>query len=421
MTVHFSNPGETDPRLLTTLGVNVKSTSSAIGIFGTGFKYALATLLREGQFIQVFSGKDVFNFSTHKDTLRGKEFHFIVMRKNGDAEQALGFTTALGLNWGLQQAYRELYSNMRDEGGDYTSGHPGEGHTTVRVQGKEFDLVHADRGEFLLMPDRICLDRNHAVEVFAGKGQHIFYKGIAAHKLDQPSAYTYNLIGEMTLTEDRTIASTWTMMHDIMQMLSRTTNKTILGDVLCAPKETFERALDFDWSSNRYSEEFGQVLRARIKEKMLDVTPSAQQVYFKGNIQGKVEYDVADLNAVQERYLLDQIDFCNRIGFPLRRENIFVVKSLGDGLYGLAQDGKMYLSLDCFKSYVVRDTLLEEFIHVAHKVADYTRELQNVLFSHIVRLGEELIEERAKIKVIEVKPAAVPVTQKLLDNDEIPF
>ncbi len=418
MTVHFSNPGETDPRLLTTLGVNVKSTADAIGIFGTGFKFGLATLLRHGIFVQVFSGKDVYNFSTHKDTLRGKEFHFITMRKNGDAEQALGFTTALGLNWTLSHAYREFYSNMKDEGGDYTSGHPGEGHTTVRVQGAEFDKTHADRGNFLILPDRICLDRNDSVEVYAGRSTQVFYRGIAAFKLQQPSAYTYNLISSMQLTEDRTIASSWTMMHDIMRKLAMTTNKTILSDVLTAPEGTLERMLDFDWSSNRPSQEFGEVLRAKIKENLPSVTPSAQAVYFKGNAGvEKVEYDEQALTAVEENYLLQQIAFCNKIGFGIKRENVIVATSLGERIMGLALDGKMYLSYECFKSYVVRDTLLEEFIHIAHGVRDYTREMQNVLFAHIVRLGEAL---ENRVQMIEVSAPVIPAKQRLLE-DEVPF
>lgn len=38
----FHNPGELDPRLITTFGVSIKESTNPIGYFGTGLKYALA-------------------------------------------------------------------------------------------------------------------------------------------------------------------------------------------------------------------------------------------------------------------------------------------------------------------------------------------------------------------------------------------
>ena len=56
-TIIFENPGEIDPVAIITFGINVKESDHPIGFFGTGLKYALAILLREGQPITIQSGE----------------------------------------------------------------------------------------------------------------------------------------------------------------------------------------------------------------------------------------------------------------------------------------------------------------------------------------------------------------------------
>lgn len=56
--VIFRNKGIIDPRSITTFGVSSKDSESAIGYFGTGLKYAIAILLREGCKIDIYTGGD---------------------------------------------------------------------------------------------------------------------------------------------------------------------------------------------------------------------------------------------------------------------------------------------------------------------------------------------------------------------------
>ena len=69
MTIYFTNPGEIDIRAVTTMGVNVKEGSSSIGYFGTGLKYAIATLLREGQEIIIHSGLTTYYFLSFQEEI----------------------------------------------------------------------------------------------------------------------------------------------------------------------------------------------------------------------------------------------------------------------------------------------------------------------------------------------------------------
>jgi hypothetical protein len=74
----FFNNGQLDRRSFTMLGLSAKSDDRAIGFFGTGFKYAIATLLRHGAKIHIVAGKDdEYVFYTSPDTFRGKEIQVI--------------------------------------------------------------------------------------------------------------------------------------------------------------------------------------------------------------------------------------------------------------------------------------------------------------------------------------------------------
>ncbi len=55
--VIFRNKGVIDPSSITTFGVSSKENPGAIGFFGTGLKYAIAILLREGCDITIHAGK----------------------------------------------------------------------------------------------------------------------------------------------------------------------------------------------------------------------------------------------------------------------------------------------------------------------------------------------------------------------------
>src|SRR5690606_17354524 len=108
----FSNPGLIDETAITTIAVNAKTGNNPIGVFGTGLKYAIAIILRLGGRVTIYRGLKKLEFGIKTKTIRGKEFDIITM--NG---RQLGFTTHLGHHWQPWMAYRELWSNARDEEG----------------------------------------------------------------------------------------------------------------------------------------------------------------------------------------------------------------------------------------------------------------------------------------------------------------
>lgn len=89
-----------------------RSDSDKIGMFGSGWKYALAYLLRNDVNIDIYSGLDVIKISTVEKYHRNNKIKVITVN---DIETSL--TTEMGPQWTAWMAIREIVSNAIDEGG----------------------------------------------------------------------------------------------------------------------------------------------------------------------------------------------------------------------------------------------------------------------------------------------------------------
>lgn len=102
---------------------------SKIGQFASGLKYAMALMLRNGvdfQVTTVDSGpQSIFGLKeyTIEDGLTSKSKSMIGISESDNSKSLMhctGFSTQLGINWEPWMILRELYSNVKDEGGYYT-------------------------------------------------------------------------------------------------------------------------------------------------------------------------------------------------------------------------------------------------------------------------------------------------------------
>ena len=112
----IQSKGEIDVKAFTLLGGSTKTgDSSKIGMYGSGLKYSISTLLRNNIKFKVFSGVKELTFETKNDSFRDKEFELILV--NG---QQTSFTTSMGgSDWDNPFApLREIYSNALDEDDD---------------------------------------------------------------------------------------------------------------------------------------------------------------------------------------------------------------------------------------------------------------------------------------------------------------
>lgn len=259
--LYFCNNGTIDPRLITSIGVNVKDTDSAIGQFGTGLKYAIAGIIRLGGSINIqdrSSGKDYF-FSSREIEIRGKTFSFLTMASSTEPAETLSFTTDFGKHWEPWMLYRELRANAQDEGGAVETS-PVRAATydiVIRVDCPELSTVHEDRASIWLEGEPIW--ENAALAVFPSPSPYLFYRNMRATTSQQEWAFSYS-IKDSTITEDRTFSSEYIAKQVIGEALTQCDNYSLLNSIFDSASE---QSIDFSWYSTP-SSTFKQVVLDRI-------------------------------------------------------------------------------------------------------------------------------------------------------------
>lgn len=329
--VVFKNKGEIDPRAFTSFGISAKDTDNPIGYFGTGLKYAVAVLLREGCGITVLSGERRMEFSAEPDTFRGKEFQFIHMTIDGGEPRELGFTTELGKNWELWAAYRELACNCMDEGGEAFVLNSGDilampSETLVIVSGSKFLEVHAARHTILLQSQALLRSRQVEVELHPLSQENsnaVFYRGVRVHVSHKPCLYTYNVLGGVSLTEDRTLASEFALREVLDRAYLQLEDERVLEKVLLADSNHYEQDLDCHGWSTQPSEAFLRVVGRLVADKFTSINATAVRVWKEKTSSGMNPTPV-ELTRVQESAISKATHFCESIGFPVRQYKLTI-------------------------------------------------------------------------------------------------
>ncbi len=279
------NDGLIDIDVIKTMGVNIKDSDSSIGYFGTGLKYAIAVFLRNDIDLIMYRGTDKYYFSTERKVIREKEFHICVMSGPHDSVE-LGFTTELGKNWDVWQAYRELHSNCLDEHGKITD---------VESESKVF--FHPDTTSFLIdyeidhsaifLVNKNVVHSDGDIEILNGESEWIFYKGIRAKKLNQKSLYTYNILRDCNLTEDRLLSYDWQIKETIAHAVAKCNDKQLIQNTVSA-SNSYEKKLEYcGYSAPKPSDEFIEVCSSskgvnnQHSEYILKNTPSKPKTYLE--------------------------------------------------------------------------------------------------------------------------------------------
>lgn len=389
----FENSNELDIRALKTFGVSVKENENPIGFFGTGLKYAIAILLREGQSITVFSGKVEYTFQTKEENIRGKPFSLITM--NGEE---LGFTTLLGQTWELWMAYRELWCNTIDEGGSIYKAQempfPEERKTFISIEGKKFQEIHQNRSAFFLQSSSLeCFDK---ITVHPNSTSKAYFQGICIGDAPFPgnTRYTYNTLKNISLTEDRLLKYGFQYKRYIGEAILTSKSEEYIMDCLICGDSYIEGIIDLTDCDASPSELFIKVAQKILLDASLYINPSVRSLIIAHNIQLHTPA-LHRPTPVEEKMLQKSIIFCKKLNFPVDEYPIKIVTTLGQGILGQAKNETIFLSIEAFSmgTKMVAGTLIEEYIHLLHGYGDETRSMQNFLLNKIISLGEELQQE----------------------------
>lgn len=400
----FKNPGVLDIRFLEIMGVSAKTNDNPIGFFGTGLKYAVATVLRCGGDIEISCGEQHFRFTTKEITLRDKVFNQVVL-VNHFFEKDLGFTTDLGKHWEPWMAIRELYSNCLDEKGE-ASQQPefkaidSKDSTSIIVRGDRFlDVWQNFSKYFINKEDKILSSTEYADILVADKDEtSLFYKGIKIHESPIKFTYRWNIKTEIRLTEDRIVCWEWETKEAIEKAIITSNNEKIIRNILTQPRESggWEALLPFV-DKHPYAQpsaEFNKVCNELLKS-MPRHRHNAALKWYENRMCSFRSFDVIKLSKLQEKQLAKSISCLDKMGFgnDLNKYEIIPVDWIAQGTMGCVKNGKIYLSKECFMlgTKYVCSTLFEELVHIHYGHRDHSRELQTWLFDQIICLAENHI------------------------------
>lgn len=383
MTIFFQNNGAIDLDVIRTMGVSVKTSENPIGYFGTGLKFAIATLLRTGHKITLDTGGELFEFRTVTKSIRGQDFEMIYM-----GDEQLAFTTDLGKNWHVWQAYREFHSNTLDEKG-YIGRNPRQldnDSTTFMISGKEIEEIFDIRYQiFLVSEPSWVVD---GLEIHRGESSYLYYRGVRVAQLPKRTAFTYNFTMPMQLTEDRTLHSMYDANWKIGNRLPLVADPEFARRILNPDYDDHESEIDY---TNCYSPsvEFLDVIESyKDHTKLNKHAKELLKEHRKASASREpCELSMAEIMTVQEALEILPVLNCN-----LKYEDINFVDNLGLGVEGLCEDGNIYITRATIAKGTdyVASVLYEEWIHKQFGFGDKTLGMQQFLFDKIFQLVKEL-------------------------------
>lgn len=399
--ISFQNDGLIDMRAVTTFGVSAKGDNkSAIGFFGTGLKYAIAVVLRNGGRVSVWRGLEEYSFSVVQEEIRGEEFGIVQISHPGREEgpRPLGFTTHLGARWEPWMAFREVYCNMLDEGGSAAGVRlaPVEGKTTVWVSGfAAFEDAYGDRAKIIL--ESAPTYTGAGVEFHRGESGFVHYRAVRAGELPKVGAWTYNLVGAHQLTEDRTFRWPHMISDAVVGAVLGCTNREFLEEWLTAGRGTWEHELNLNNHGAEPSEVFLDVAQELSMLINVGHNKSATEVLAKhravSGVYREVSLSEVELDQLNEaRRLLGRMGYATLDQYPVK-----IVESLGGSVQGMAliKERTILLSHRVFNigTRYVTSTLLEEYLHLALGFQDESRDFQNYLLDALIAKSEQLYKE----------------------------
>lgn len=272
---------EFDIRAVTIQGLSAKPDAEkrpAIGKFGTGLKYAIAVLVREGCSVTIVTPEGRYKIVGKSSEFRGQHYEGLMLRhtywKDGKARikrSELPFTTHYGSNWELWMAFRELHSNTLDEGGwtrqfhDVPKDHQhvSEG-CAIIVEGEPYEREFYKSSQTFLGEMGTPLLSTPSVDIYELPhpdyvSEVKYYRGVRAGALRSDGTgelfkFIYNVKSECYLSEERQVQDHY-WDWAVAQAIAECDDKDIIKEFLEADEDFFEYHVAFN-PAMRFSETF---------------------------------------------------------------------------------------------------------------------------------------------------------------------
>lgn len=261
------NDGKLDIMGLLLMGASTKrGNKDLIGEYGSGLKYAIAILLREGLECFVLSGLSQISFSTEEVDLRGKTYERIVI-DTGDRQILTNYTTDMGPDWELWMAIREIYCNAIDEGGhtiqelEYNDIYDDLYNCKLWQDNKTFFVIKINEDlediinnwEWFFSFDRhahLVMEVPNVLKVYSPLGEKstIYRKGIRVAFSDLPGCYDYDF-HDIDINELREAKDFYQIRETLKNAMLHYFDSEVIKEIL-ASKDTWEKQINFhSWDS----------------------------------------------------------------------------------------------------------------------------------------------------------------------------
>ena len=414
------NEGEIDIAALMLLGATDKEGSNKIGFFGSGNKYAIATLLRNNCELHIFSGKKEFTITTKEVLFRGEAYQQIVI----DGKET-SITTRMGPDWEVWMAIRELYCNAVDEGlisFDSVEELQGtvEGETAVYVSATEEVRDFVDNIESYINQQK-PLD---SLQTFYGQvdildnQKGVYYrKNIRANNEEYMSLYSYNF-DEIDINESRLINYSSLAEERMTCALAMTESHDIINNYINKWMNTSYLEYSARWNSSycydKLSEAWHHILLEKNKPIMSQSLTSLIKeteiyVILPDDLVNKVYNEFPDvpiyghkegmfITAEPSQELLDRVetamDELESWGMPRMTVHYCTFKS--PSIKAMAYHGEVHVSID-ISTEDITPALYEEYTHIETSYNDCSRSLQTHLFKEVIKLNRLIVGLNKKV------------------------
>ena len=243
----ITNTGEIDINALTLLGASSKAgDNSKIGFFGSGNKYALATFLRNGVEVKIFSGAQEFVVATESISFRGQPFERITINA-----VATSLTTRTGPEWELWMALREFLCNAIDEGGHdwrvvegVEPASPGE--TSIYLSLTSALMSDYDNIEDIVITDvepiEVVKTSYGSASIYNRRSGKVYRKGICCSLYQEPSLFAYSF-DDIPINESRVAIGDYLVQERITSALAACTDRVVVDRIVSGMVNDRERPL----------------------------------------------------------------------------------------------------------------------------------------------------------------------------------
>lgn len=407
----IENKGELDINSLVLIGASTKrNDDTKLGFFGSGNKYALATLLAKGVDFKIFSGEGEVPITTEETEFRGVKFKKIII--DG---QSTSLTTDMGPQWQEWMAVREWVANSLDEGG----------HTIIQgtknINGREgytrFFIEHSPAIKEVLdqWNNYFTFDREDVIvsddtgKLFSQtdvKERLVLYrKGIRCYFGEGNKALYHYDLSSFKINESRIVESTYSANKEIMLFLNNISDASVLRNILMkASREgTFENSLYWKYGVTRLSATWltaiGNhcIINEDVSGHFISIQQNKEHYIVSRELAYRIkndfpsvkvygidsgaetpQYEVVEQTKKMEFLVKESVKFLTDTNYPVNYP-IEVVNFEDIDTLGLAYEGKILLSTKLFemgKRDIVA-VIIEEHEHLSTKLKDCSRAFQN--------------------------------------------